>query len=501
MKYDYSLRHPLFYICNNDSIDTSNRYSVSLPLDWYEIASDPEWVNQYPINGEIERQGWKVHISSDFKSSHEVLNIVAGLCHDENVAFKHLSTEDKFVLRNDKLIDRGYSGKFITCYPHEYQLENFLDKLESNLSGFNGPYILSDKRWKEAPIFLRYGVFREGNIDEPYADLKIDELLVEGKVIRDSREPKFTIVEGLKNPKFIEEWLHSRNIESGSELPFKIEKVVGNRYNTLGLCEKYNIPSIPYIRPFIPNENTDETTINNMFKKILNQYSNKKEISIIISGLRGNGICKENKINVFERTACGVSYVLGYDRTYNPYYSSPQLANCFNCPMKETCYDKQETFLPTNDDLELINFLGYNAEIVKRNIDKSNYICTVKPDNRKECISCCTSCFKLQRDSIKIEKFKDICLGDIGLLRLLTNKLVFCEDIIDNGANDIARPKNNILSNENIYILNSWYSYSKNINVCYKCSYCIVPHYQNQNKEYGEIPVEIAKKLYKKLLK
>ena len=28
-----------------------------------------------------------------------------------------------------------------------------------------------------------------------------------------------------------------------SELPFKIEKVVGNRYNTLGLCEKYNIPS------------------------------------------------------------------------------------------------------------------------------------------------------------------------------------------------------------------------------------------------------------------
>lgn len=232
MKYDYSLRHPLFYICNNDSIDTSNRYSVSLPLDWYEIASDPEWVNQYPINGEIERQGWKVHISSDFKSSHEVLNIVAGLCHDENVAFKHLSTEDKFVLRNDKLIDRGYSGKFITCYPHEYQLENFLDKLESNLSGFNGPYILSDKRWKEAPIFLRYGVFREGNIDEPYADLKIDELLVEGKVIRDSREPKFTRVEGLKNPKFIEEWLHSRNIESGSELPFKIDSAI--RFSNCG---------------------------------------------------------------------------------------------------------------------------------------------------------------------------------------------------------------------------------------------------------------------------
>lgn len=270
-----------------------------------------------------------------------------------------------------------------------------------------------------------------------------------------------------------------------SELPYRIEKVNGNRYNTLSLCEKYNIPSIPYIRPFIPNENTGEETINNMFKKIIKQYPKDKEISIIISGLRGNDeilkeldqseeemkkwnmrvktmpkniktliyeICKKNNINIFERTACGVSYVLGYDRTYNPYYSSPQLANCFKCPMKETCYDKQETFLPTNDDLELINFLGYNAKIVKRNLDKSNYICTVKPDNRKECISCCTSCFKLQRDSIEIEKFKDICLGDIGLLRLLTNKLVFCKDIIDNGASDIAKPKNSILKDSNIYI-------------------------------------------------
>ena len=78
---------------------------------------------------------------------------------------------------------------------------------------------------------------------------------------------------------------------------------------------------------------------------------------------------------------------------------------------------------------------------------------------------------------------------------------MFCKDIIDNGASDIARPKNSILKDSNIYILNSWYSYSRNINTCYKCSYCIVPHYQNQNKEYGEIPVEMAKKLYKEIMK
>ena len=317
-----------------------------------------------------------------------------------------------------------------------------------------------------------------------------------------------------------------------SELSKSIENIKGNRYKTLGLCEKYNIPNIPYIRPFIPNENTDKATISNMFSKILEQYPSDKQISVIISGLRGNDdilkklnqteeelrqwsmrvktmpkavktyiydICKENNINVFERTACGVSYVLGFDKTYNSYYSSPKLANCNNCPMKSTCYDLQDSFIPTKDDLELVQFLGYGAKIVNRNSDKSNYICTVEPDNRKECISCCTSCFKLQRDSIELEYFDGICLGDLSLLRLLTKKLVFCKGIIDNGDSDIAKPKCKNLINSNIYVLNSWYSLSKNTGSCYGCSYCIVPHYKNQNKEYGEIPFDLAKRLYVEL--
>lgn len=161
-----------------------------------------------------------------------------------------------------------------------------------------------------------------------------------------------------------------------SELPYKIEKIKGNRYNTLKLCNKYNIPCLAYVRPFIPNENTDENTINTIFKKIKDSGTN----TVVISGLRGNDeiltnlnfnkeefqnwslrvkfmpptvkkiiekIKQEYQIQIFERTSCGVSYVLHQTHSYNPYYSSPQLAKCQNCPLKETCFDKQSTFIPS----------------------------------------------------------------------------------------------------------------------------------------------------------
>lgn len=313
-----------------------------------------------------------------------------------------------------------------------------------------------------------------------------------------------------------------------SELPYKIEKIKGNRYNTLKLCNKYNIPCLAYVRPFIPNENTDENTINTIFKKIKDSGTN----TVVISGLRGNDeiltnlnfnkeefqnwslrvkimpptvkkiiekIKQEYQIQIFERTSCGVSYVLHQTHSYNPYYSSPQLAKCQNCPLKETCFDKQSTFIPSQIDMELVNLLHYNAKNVNAN---SFELCKVNPEKRTECVSCCTSCFKLKRNSIEIENFDNICLGDIGLLRLLLHKLVFCNNVIDNGNPTVAQPKNEFIRDQNLYILNSWWSYSHNIKSCYGCSYCIVPTYKNENdNEYGNTPLFVGQQLLKKLKK
>jgi hypothetical protein len=50
-----------------------------------------------------------------------------------------------------------------------------------------------------------------------------------------------------------------------------------------------------------------------------------------------------------------------------------------------------------------------------------------------------------------------------------------------------------------MYELNTWMSYSRNICKCYGCSYCIVPHYKNQNREYSDTPRSIAEKIIKEV--
>lgn len=334
----------------------------------------------------------------------------------------------------------------------------------------------------------------------------------------------------VKRLKLIKDKLNLIVLVSCSELPYSIEKVPGNRYKTLQRCIESNIPAIAYVRPFIPKYNTCEKIIRNMLKKI----SETKCKRIVVSGLRGTDdvllnseISKEEIENwslrvkimpldvgkyiekysneyglkVYKRTSCGVSAELNMKYSYNPYYHSPQLAGCEECELKRTCFDKQKEFYPTKEDLDFIKILGYDAQIVNvNNFD----LCNVDPQKRTECLSCCTACFVLKRYAIELFD-KDICLGDLGLLRLLVKKLVFKKETIDVGEKDIAIPQKSSLQNLNLYTLNSWWSYSRNISNCYNCSYCIVKHYNDGKKEgfseeCGDIPLNIGNKIWNRYM-
>ena len=87
------------------------------------------------------------------------------------------------------------------------------------------------------------------------------------------------------------------------------------------------------------------------------------------------------------------------------------------------------------------------------------------------------------------------------MLRHLTGKLVYCKGVVETGKEDIALPKSLLFKKLGIemYELNTWMSYSRNINRCYGCSYCIVPHYNNQNREYSDTPRNIAEKIIKEV--
>ncbi len=53
-----------------------------------------------------------------------------------------------------------HQRQFVTVYPaDEEQLHTVLRELGSLLEGFEGPYILTDLRWHDGPLYVRYGAF------------------------------------------------------------------------------------------------------------------------------------------------------------------------------------------------------------------------------------------------------------------------------------------------------------------------------------------------------
>ena len=323
-----------------------------------------------------------------------------------------------------------------------------------------------------------------------------------------------------------------------SGLPQKREKnkpyecTNGNRYETLRLCKQYNIPAIAYVRPFIPPYNTSRECIESIFKSVSMSGIN----IMVISGLRGNdeillnsGIPieerekwsfrvkiipsfvrelieefkKEYKITVFERTSCGASYAVNNTYSYNPYQSSPQLTKCFNCPLKSTCFDKRDDDIlkPTSSDLEFIELMGYSPKI---HIYEKGELCKVNPVKRTECESCCTSCYKLHRNSIEIGSFENgITLGDTSFLRLLTHKLIWGANVREIGDKNVAYPTSNLLKNLPIYVVNSWWVYARSTSYCYNCSYCMIGKYYfdcNMTEEKGSNPTDVGNIIWNRIV-
>lgn len=222
--FNFFNEHPLFFIPNEFSKDTTKKFTVSLPNEWHKVEMDDEWDCIILDQKKIPRQGWKVHVSASLDDAKQILKLTSDVCFQLNISFKYLNTEKKFKLRNGKHTNRGFSGKFITCYPNVDQLEKFLSILESKLIGLNGPYILSDKRWKKAPIYLRYGVFRETYPNEDFPTNSRMIKTTHGNVV-DQRDPFFSVPDGVEVPDFLQEWLDSKG-EEIKDLPFVINSAL-----------------------------------------------------------------------------------------------------------------------------------------------------------------------------------------------------------------------------------------------------------------------------------
>jgi serine/threonine protein kinase len=133
-----------------------------LPEGW-SIQRKDIWFHCGPSLPSAPLQGWKIHVSSTLGKSREVLEkVISVLFKHADVAFKFSLDRSVLALLNSKSWPRNASGKFITIYPPDSRrFIDLIEEIDQATAGMPGPYILSDRRYKNSRIvFYRYGGIR-----------------------------------------------------------------------------------------------------------------------------------------------------------------------------------------------------------------------------------------------------------------------------------------------------------------------------------------------------
>lgn len=191
------------------------------------------WVMLHPTGVQLPEQGWKIHVSACLDNAQTVLDAVRRHCEAERMPFKYLRGLPVLQIQNAKYAPRGGSGKFCTLYPtDDGQLERCLKALGAELAGQPGPYILSDLRWGEGPLYLRYGAFvsRWHRSEAGVAELAFAD--PQGNLVPDVRAAVFEVPDWAPVPEFLRPALEDRkngakhgSARSGS-LPYQVERAL-----------------------------------------------------------------------------------------------------------------------------------------------------------------------------------------------------------------------------------------------------------------------------------
>ncbi len=175
---------------------------AELDADW-TIQRDGFWYHVHP-NGSyyIPAQGWKVHVSAAVHNAVSILGRAARVAVTKGVPFKFALDKNVLATMSSKRWNRGGSGKFITMYPTDLeQFRDLLEALYAELHSEEGPYILSDKRYKDCRVlYYRYGGLQRVT----RTDIRGEKILVlispDGKPVPDVRTPYFALPSWVSDP-------------------------------------------------------------------------------------------------------------------------------------------------------------------------------------------------------------------------------------------------------------------------------------------------------------
>jgi Protein kinase domain/Lanthionine synthetase C-like protein len=225
----YTLADRLFY----DRVDQRRTEYPDFPISarpvpegWEHLATET-WMHYAPLGSALPPQGWKIHVSSCLDDADRVLAAVWDYCVPQRLAFKFLRSRQVMLMHNSKAAFRGSSGKLVTIYPlDESQLELVLKELDVILAGVKGPYILSDLRYGEGPLFVRYGGFTTRYCLAESGERVFAIADGEGGLVPDVRGPTFSLPAWVSLLEFLEPHLAARNAVTLTGLPYEIENVI-----------------------------------------------------------------------------------------------------------------------------------------------------------------------------------------------------------------------------------------------------------------------------------
>ncbi|MGD0558897.1 MAG: class III lanthionine synthetase LanKC [Streptosporangiaceae bacterium] len=226
----FCLADPLFY--DHPSHDRKRREiftaaSRALPAGWRnERVGD--WMAAMPptteMTTEIPQQGWKIHISATLENSDDTITQAWDYCVSRGINFKFLPAKMSVLMHNAKYAPRGSSGKVVTIYPaDETELERVLVELDELIGGAAGPYILSDLRYGDGPLYVRYGGFVERHCLDARGTLVPAIEDASGELVPDLRPPVFKVPSWVRLPGFLEPQLAARNSATIEDLPYRVE--------------------------------------------------------------------------------------------------------------------------------------------------------------------------------------------------------------------------------------------------------------------------------------
>ncbi len=222
----FCLADPLFY--DHPSRDEKRRESFpaasrALPAGWRnERVGD--WTVAIPPMTEIPLQGWKIHISATLDNAGDTIARIWDYCVSRGIYFKFLPTKIAVLVHNAKYAPRGSSGKVVTIYPaDEIELERVLVELDELIGGAAGPYILSDLRYGNGPLYVRYGGFVERRCLDSTGTLVPAIEDSNGELVPDLRPPVFKLPSWVRLPEFLEPHLAARNSVTIEDLPYQVE--------------------------------------------------------------------------------------------------------------------------------------------------------------------------------------------------------------------------------------------------------------------------------------